>query len=99
MTQQPQVIIVQTQQSRAGQNAFIVFLVTALIAFGTVLAYRTVKAEPEQRGEIIAQLPVGPEGGSASFGDGGKIKVPEGAVRERVSDLQDGRPRLRRRKW
>ncbi len=31
-------------------------------------------------GELAAQLPVGPAGGSTTFGNGGKITVPKGAV-------------------
>jgi hypothetical protein len=34
-------------------------------------------------GEIIARLPVGPDGGKATFDDGGKIKVPKGALAQK----------------
>jgi hypothetical protein len=36
--------------------------------------------DPKPDGELIAQLPVGPEGGSTKFDGDGKIKVPKGAV-------------------
>ena len=55
--------------------------VTALVL--TLIARVAISAathEPEPEGEIVAQLPVGPEGGSAEIEGGGKIKVPKGAV-------------------
>lgn len=44
------------------------------------LAASAVSAAPADDGEIIARLPVGPDGGSATFDDGGKVKVPKGAL-------------------
>ncbi len=53
----------------------------ALIAVLVVRVVMAANAEPE--GELVAQLPVGPEGGSAEFSDGGKINVPKGALTKR----------------
>ena len=60
--------------------AGVVALVLTLIARVAVSA---LSAEPAADGEIIARLPVGPDGGKATFDDGGKIKVPKGALTER----------------
>jgi hypothetical protein len=57
-----------------------VALVLTLIAR---VGYSAMSAEPAADGEIIARLPVGPDGGKATFDDGGKIKVPKGALTER----------------
>lgn len=54
-------------------------LVLTLIARVAVSA---LSSEPAADGEIIARLPVGPDGGQATFDDGGKIKVPKGALTE-----------------
>lgn len=54
-----------------------------ILSFIGRVAYMAITSGPQQEGEILAQLPVGPEGGEEEFGDGGKIKVPEGALRER----------------
>ena len=51
-------------------------LVTLIARVGFAAA--TNDAKPD--GELIAQLPVGPEGGSMKFDGDGKIKVPKGAV-------------------
>jgi hypothetical protein len=44
------------------------------------MAFAAATHEPKPEGELIAQLPVGADGGSAKFDGGGKIKVPKGAV-------------------
>jgi hypothetical protein len=57
----------------AGIIAFI------LIACGVAGAVTAPKPKPA--GELVGQLPFGPEGGTATFDDGkGKIEVPEGAL-------------------
>jgi hypothetical protein len=54
-------------------------LILTLVARIAVSAL-TADAVPD--GEILARLPVGPDGGKATFDDGGKIKVPEGALKD-----------------
>lgn len=44
------------------------------------VAASALSATQASDGEIIARLPVGPDGGKATFDDGGKIKVPKGAL-------------------
>jgi hypothetical protein len=47
------------------------------------LAASALSSTPASDGEIIARLPVGPDGGKATFDDGGKIKVPKGALAQK----------------
>ena len=54
-------------------------LVTLLVRVGV----SAMNAEPEPEGEIVAQLPVGPEGGKTKIDGGGEIKVPRNALAKR----------------
>lgn len=42
-------------------------------------------SEPKPSGEIVAQLPVGPEGGKTKIDGGGAIKVPPGALKKKTT--------------
>lgn len=44
-----------------------------------------VLAADQAKGDLVAQLPVGPEGGAISFDGGGEVKIPEGALSERAT--------------
>lgn len=57
--------------------AVVAGLLLTLIARG---AFAAMTYEPDPPGELVAELPVGREGGSATFGEGGKINVPKGAL-------------------
>lgn len=58
-------------------------VVACLLAFAGRMVYTAVTSEPEQPGELVAQLPVGPEGGAVQFEGGGKLDVPKGALKQR----------------
>jgi hypothetical protein len=70
----------QKDQTRRVVLAGVLALVLTLIAR---VAYSAATYEPEPDGEILAQLPAGPEGASEEFDDGGKIEIPKGALKER----------------
>lgn len=70
----------------------ILALILTLIAR---LVYSAATAEPQAVGEIVAELPVGTEGGSTDFDGDGNIRVPAGAldkeevIRVRKAPIED----------
>jgi hypothetical protein len=52
-----------------------------VILLGAIAAGAMTAPEPKVAGELVGQLPFGPEGGTKEFDNGaGKIKVPQGAL-------------------
>jgi hypothetical protein len=49
-----------------------------MIAGAAAFALRPAPAQ----GDVVAQGPIGPDGGSLSFDNGGKVQVPPGALKE-----------------
>jgi hypothetical protein len=69
---------------RADPRRLVLLSVMVLIlSFIGRVAFMAITSGPQQEGEILAQLPVGPEGGETEFGDGGKLKVPKGALKQK----------------
>jgi hypothetical protein len=61
------------------------FFVSAATGLVVVLIMRIVLAAAggEETGELVAQLPVGPDGAKTTFDDGGKISIPKGALEKK----------------
>jgi hypothetical protein len=55
-------------------------IMVLILSFIGRVAYLAFTAGPQQEGEILATLPVGPEGGSAKFAGRGELRVPKGAL-------------------
>jgi hypothetical protein len=64
------------RRSTVAQTVAIAFVVAALIG-GAIAGF--VKERPNTKG-VVAQALVGPEGGSLTFADGGRVEIPAGAL-------------------
>jgi hypothetical protein len=64
-----------------GRHIALLSGLVALFLIGAITAGAMSAPDPKPAGELVGQLPFGPEGGTQAFdGGAGKIKVPKGAL-------------------
>jgi hypothetical protein len=64
------------------QNRIFTWVASGLAALMILGAAAFALRPAAAQGDIVAQGPIGPDGGSLSFDNGGKVQVPPGAVKE-----------------
>lgn len=69
----------QPEQDRSLPLKALAIAAGVALLIGAVAGFANAK-DPAPKGRIVAQMPVGPAGGTVPFDGGGKVEVPPGAV-------------------